>query len=83
MYALLMSFSAKMRSFNSSTHHKTNESIFIKFNDFKQGVGGWGLSVNFRKNDIRLKFHIFDALRTKNPSAQVVFLFITLMDMGV
>ena len=50
---------------------------------FTQGVVGWVLSVDFRKNDIRLIFHIFDALRTKKSIFQVVFLPITLTEMGV
>ena len=68
---------------NNSTNHKHMKTSFSMFDDHTQGVGGRGLSVDFRKNDIRLIFHIFDALRTKNPSAQVVFLFVTLIEMGV
>ena len=49
---------------------------------FTQGVVGWVLSVDFRKNDIRLIFHIFDALRTKKSISQVVFLPITLTELG-
>ena len=66
-----------MNSWKSCIHHKNKESILTKMKDFKQGAVGWGLSVDFRKNDIRLIFHILDALRTKKPSAKVVFLFVT------
>ena len=53
------------------------------FRNYEQGVVGGGIQVIFRKYDIPFIFHIFDALRTKNPSAQLVFLFITILVLGV
>ena len=78
-----MSLIACMRPCNSSTHHKKKKLSFTIFKNYTQGVGGWGLSCDFQKNDFLLIFRIFDALRTKYPSAQVVFVSIFLIEMGV
>ena len=50
---------------NNSTNHKHMKTSFSMFDDHTQGVGGRGLSVDFRLD------------------AQVVFLFVTLIEMGV
>ena len=83
VYTVLTSLSECMRPCKSFTHHKKKKLSFIMFKKYTQGVGGWGLSCDFQKNDFWLHFHIFDALRTKYLSAQVVFLSITLIEMGV
>ena len=83
VYTVLMSLSAGMRPCKSFTHHKKKKLNFIMFKKYTQGVGGWGLSVDFQKNHLWLNFYIFHALSTKYLSAQVVFLSITLIEMGV
>ena len=81
---VLSPFSACERPCKSSTYHKKKKLIFLMFENYTQGAGGWGLSCHFQKYDFWLIFYLLNWLRKKNSSASTCirpFSNYTLIDM--